>query len=625
MRKGVCSMRTTTMTSVLVACLCAVATPRAQGDNSVLPFTEEAVERGLIHWVDTPQLYGTYGFGSGFADLDNDGDPDAVLLGRTDLIVSVYENDGTGHFISRTFTCGIGSVPKQSAFSAADFDNDGDLDIFITQIGQTCRLYRNNGDWTFSVMTGPSLPTSNGVAKGSAWSDIDFDGDLDLHIAVYRNAGGAPMNIPSAMFRNDGGGVFTNISSTIPGFLDPAYSFTGTWTDIDLDGDQDLYVSNDRGSLPPFFQGNQLWRNDDGTFVEISSTSGAGVALFSMGLASGDFDGNGYPDFYTTNLPSPNQPLLGQNPLLLNHSDSIFTQGQVLWDVEVFASGWGCEMFDANNDGTLDLYVNNQFATNNLFINPGSPPAVDYGILAGVPGSRNYSWCSSVADIDGDGDLDLLVGDLGSNALLYVNHSESVNHALKVRPVGEATNRFAVGGWAHVWLDQSSSPIFRDVWSGGRSYLGHTTTDMHIGLGSRTALAQLEMHWPRGPAGNVVRTFRNLPAGGHWRLYPPSRLGDVDGDGAITAIDRATFDACFLEGFVEGCEMMDFDGDSDIDGADDFAFRHKASDFDGDGVVGPTDLGIMLGAWGVPNQLCDLDGSGAVGATDLGMLLGVWG
>jgi hypothetical protein len=194
----------------------------------IQPSTEEAIERGIIHFVDFPQQYNGFGFGSGFIDVDNDGDPDVVLLGRSDRIVSIYENDGTGHFISRTGTCGIPVLSKQSAFAAADYDGDGYLDLFIVEVGGTCKLFRNNHDWTFTDVTPSAGCTTAGHGKGAAWADIDGDGDLDLHIAVYRNAAGAAQNIPSAVYRNNGNGTFTNISASIPGFLDPAYSFTGT-------------------------------------------------------------------------------------------------------------------------------------------------------------------------------------------------------------------------------------------------------------------------------------------------------------------------------------------------------------------------------------------------------------
>jgi len=606
----------------LAACLIAAA-PVALADV-FHPFTEEGVARGLNYVVESPQQYGQYGFGSGFADLDNDGAPDIIVLGATNTVVGVFENDGTGQFTSRSLTCGIGSVPKQSSFAAGDYDGDGDLDVFITTTGATCKLFRNNGNWTFSDVTLAAGINVPGVAKGAAWADIDGDGDLDLHVAVYRNAFGAPSNLPSAVLRNNGNGTFTNISSSIPGFLDPAYSFTGTWVDIDLDGDVDLYVSNDRGHLGPFFQGNQLWRNDNGTFVEISAPSGAGVSLFSMGLACGDFDHNGYPDFYCSNIANVNQPLLGLNPLLLNQGNGTFTQGQVTWGVGAFTTGWGTEFFDADNDGTLDLYVNNQLVPNLFFLNAERPPATEMAEQAECLGSTGYSYASSAADVDLDGDLDLLVGDLGTTPLLYINHQGELSHWVKLRPVGVGKNRFAVGGFAHVWLDARGTPRFRDVFAGGRSYLGVDLLEMHVGLGARLTLPKVEMHWPKSPSGVVVRTLTNLPADKAWSIYPPARLGDADGDGIITSIDRDVFDACAVEGFVPGCEMMDFDGDSDIDTADVLSFAHRSSDFNADGIVGSADLGILLGTWGAASSLCDLDGSGIVGPADLAELLGNW-
>lgn len=102
-------------------------------------------------------------------------------------------------------------------------------------------------------------------------------------------------------------------------------------------------------------------------------------------------------------------------------------------------------------------------------------------------------------------------------------------------------------------------------------------------------------------------------------------LGDIDGDGIITAIDRQSFSECSLLGFAHGCEIFDFDGDCDLDADDLYLLDHKASDLNGDGVVGAADIAIMLGAWGTPNQACDLSSDGSVGADDLAILLGMWG
>ncbi len=596
----------------------------AGGGQLVAPFTEEALARGIVYETAFPQTIGLYGFGSGFADLDNDGDPDIVLLGSPNGSVGIFENDGTGHFIDRTASSGIPALPKPSAFAAGDLDGDGRVDLYITQIDVGCKLFRSDGPFHFVDVTAGSGASTSGPAKAASLADFDGDGDLDIYVAVYRNATFAGANIPSSLFRNNGNGTFTDVAAA-NGLTKPAYTFTGAWTDIDLDGDPDLYLSNDRGYLGPFFQGNQLFRNDNGQLVEISAASGANVALFSMGLGVCDFDHNGLPDFYCTNIANVNQPTQGLNPLLLNQGNNVFIRGEQTWGIGLFKTSWGAEFFDFDDDGNQDLYVNNQFRNNARLRNGDAPLAIDVSLLAGCPGAREgYSYCSSAADIDGDGDYDLLVGDLGSNAFLYINHEGDERHSVRVRLVGEGKNMSAIGATAEAFLDTNSPPRFRDVFAGGRSYLGHDMAEIHVGLGTRTSLARLEVRWPKVSLSVATRTLTNLPADQLWTAYPPARLGDFDGDGAIGSIDRASFQICLTLGFVPGFEMMDMDGNSTIDGVDEFLLNQRASDFNHDGLVGAADLAVMLGAWGTRNPQFDLDDSGSIGAGDLAILLGCW-
>lgn len=599
--------------------------PTALGGGPLSPFTEEAISRGIVYEVDFPQLVGIYGFGSGFSDLDGDGDADVLILGANDGVVGLFENDGHGHFTNRGPTCGISPLVKASSFVAGDLDGDGIVDLFISQIDAGNRIYRGLGGLQYVDVSAGSGTAVNGPCKAVSLADYDSDGDLDIFVPVYRNGSPGGIGKPSSLFRNDGGMHFTDVAAA-NGLTKPAYTFTGAWTDFDLDGDPDLYLSNDRGHIGPFFQGNQLFRNDNGQLVEISAASGAGVQLFSMGLAVGDFDGNGYPDFYCTNIATANQPTAGANPLLLNQGNGTFVRGDQLWGVSSFITSWGAEFFDFDNEGTIDLYVNNQFDLNSFFQNHPTPAATNISLAAGCPGAADgYSYASSAADIDADGDYDLLVGDLGSNAFLYVNHEGEKRNAVRIRVVGAPGNPSAIGATLRGQLDPGGPLLFRDIFAGGRSYLGHDLPEAHFGLGRRTALHAVTVRWPLGIEGGPTRIIHNLPAGDVWTVYPPSRLGDVDADGKLTSVDRQTLDTCSARGFIPGCEMMDFDGDSDVDGDDLFLFNHKASDFDGDGLVGPQDLAVMLGVWGTANVICDLSGDGSVGPEDLAALLGVWG
>ncbi len=612
----------------LTALLLASAASSTLVGQSLIPFTEEAIERGLVYTVNFPQMNGLYGFGCGFVDLDGDGDADILTLGGSPSLVGVFENLGNGTFVDRTATAGITGITKPSAFAAGDLNNDGRIDLYISQIDQPNRIFRGlapgpNGP-TFGSVTAPAVAV-NGACKAVSLADFDNDGDLDIFAPVYRNGSPGSVGKPHSLFRNDGAFQFVDVAAS-NGLTKPAYTFLGVWTDIDLDGDVDLYLSNDRGHLQPFFQGNQLFRNDNGQLVEISAGSGANVQLFSMGVGVGDFDRNGYPDFYCTNIANVNQPTLGQNPLLLNQGNNTFVRGDQLWGVGSFTTSWGAEMFDLDNDGALDLYVNNQFGSNSFFRGAQVPPATSITLIAGAPGGETgYSYASCSADVDGDGDEDLLVGDVGVNNMLYINHEGELRNSVRIAVVGKGGNRTSIGATLLARRDPNGPVQFHDIHSGGRSYLGNNLPIAHIGLDQRTTLHEVTVRWPLGIDGGPTRVIRNLPAQGQWKVYPPSLLGDVDGDGQLTAIDRVTLTTCMARGFQSGCEIMDFDGDSDIDGDDDFLFTKRASDFNLDGVVGPADLAVMLGVWGTPNQLCDLSGDGLVGSDDIAVLLGVWG
>lgn len=598
----------------------------AGSGGSVTPFTDEALSRGVEYEV-SPLLagYGLFGFGVGFADLDRDGDADIILMGAADGHVGLFENDGTGQFIDRSPRSGIAPLVRPSSYAAGDLNGDGIIDLFLTQIDNPNKVYRGLGNFAFQDVSAGSNTAINGPSKAASLADVDGDGDLDIYVAVYRNASPGGINKPSSLFRNNGNFTFTDVAAA-NGLTKPAYTFTGAWTDIDLDGDPDLYISNDRGHLAPFFQGNQLFRNDNGVLVEISAGSGANLQLFSMGLGVGDMDQNGYPDFYCTNIANAGSALQGMNPLLLNQGNNTFVRADQIWGVGSFKTSWGAQFFDFDNDGAHDLYVNNQFVANTLFRGAPGPPALDVSFIANVPGvPPNYSYGSASADVDGDGDPDLLNADQGVNANLYINHEGDERNNVRIRVIGTPGNPTSIGATLVGRLDAGGPQLFRDIHAGGRSYLGHDMPEAHFGVGTRTSLHQVTVRWPRGAAGGGTRIISNLPANGLWDVYPSSQLGDGNGDGAVTFADREAFNVCQLAGFAHGCEMMDFDGDSDIDDNDLFLFNKRASDFDGDGAVSAPDIAILLGFWGTPTETCDLSGDGLVGADDLALLLGSWG
>ena len=291
--------------------------------------------------------------------------------------------------------------------------------------------------------------------------------------------------------------------------------------------------------------------------------------------------------------------------------------------------GWGTFFFDWNNDSHLDLFVCNQFHPDSLFQNNGAPPAVNVAAEANVGGpvaDDQPSFAAAYADVDGDGDLDLLFNNPSTIARLLINHEGEKRSWVKLRVIGAGPNTMAIGANADVTAGGVTQ--FQELLAGGNSFLGQNEQVLHFGLGSQKIVSSAIVRWPaKGP----TRILTNMPQGHRWDIYPPSKLGDADRDGDLDHADRLAM--CGGQGAVaSGAEMLDFDGNFVVNGGDLLAFKvaylargHRWGDLDGDNVVGGADLAILLGAWASVNCLADLDADGTVGGSDLAILLGDWG
>jgi len=620
--------------SVGVTAIVAVAAT-ATGDITMLPFTEEAVARGVSYQLaGHPVGFGFYGFGVGFADFDGDGWPDLFAYGRSDRRLGLFRNLGAlgapGHFVDHTLTSGIPSLMQPSGAYPIDFDGNGVIDLLVVDtVFQPSKLYRQVGDFSFTDVTASSgIVTEGRLTKGCAIADYDGNGYPDIYMCNYVAPG---IDSRNQFWRNNGDGTFTDIAPAL-GLDDPGATLEAVWVDYDLDGDLDLYLSNDRGPYAGF-PGNRLFRNDgDGTFTEVTKLSGAaGLELFSMGVAVGDLTGNGHPDFYCTNTTGLAAPLFGAFPLMLNDGTGFYVEAQEQYGVAHpsggGAWGWGAMFLDFDNDGWLDLYVNLQFGPNRLYHGGPKPPMAEVGGVLGVAGQVDQSsYTAAFADIDGDGSLDLLVHHFGNNLHLHINHEGAARNAVRFRVVGVGTDTQAIGATAT--LTVGTGKIARTQWRqthvGGNSYLGVNEQILHFGIGDATVASAATVRWPNHTA---VREYSNVPPG-IWTAWAPERLGDVDGDGVVGPIDRAAFCAIPDGPVTPGVEIFDFDGDFVIGPADRAAFlerfKGQIADLNGDGVVDGADLGILLTAWGSTDCLADLDGNGIVNGADLGILLAAW-
>jgi hypothetical protein len=487
-----------------------------------------------------PEILGSGGL---FFDFDDDGWVDIFLVDGGSIADPatarrarhrLFKNRGNGTFEDVTGRSGIQHREYGMGACAGDYDNDGLIDLYVTNVGPNA-LYRNAGQGRFT-----EVPNAGG-ADTSLWStscaflDFDRDGDLDLLVTNYvdtsrdskefcGNAGPPPIRdychplsyspLTSVIYRNTAG-KFEDISrqSGIAGFRGNGLGVAVS--DVDDDGWPDVFVAND--AMPNFLFHN----NGNGTFAEIASLAGVAVtaggnAKAGMGTAFADFSGNGRPGLVVTNHETE------------MHSLFINVDGRLFSDVTVRSGigpatrpyvGFGVVFFDYDNDTRLDLAIVNghvlsnvarlraggNYAQRNLLLRNGGERFQDVTAQAGsgfVP--EMVSRGLAAADFDNDGDVDLLVTNNNAAPNLLLNEGGTGN-AIIVRAIGAKTNRSAIG--ARLTLTTGQHRQIRDVQSGS-SYLSQNDLRAHFGLAQASRAERLEVRWPNGS----MEVVENLPA-----------------------------------------------------------------------------------------------------------------
>jgi len=457
--------------------------------------------------------------GQAWGDYDNDGWVDLYVTdpaGPNHL----YRNQGDGTFAVSPLA---GQVDLPDAYSAGatfvDFDNDGWRDLFVANWGAD-NLFRNAAGQGFVDVTAAAGIRDTGNTKTASWGDYDNDGFLDLYLAnwsCYPECGRPMEGDSDRLYHNGGDGTFTDVSDLLGGSLNGA-GFVASFNDYDNDGDLDLYLVNDE-----FINGigNKLWRNDgpgcDGwCFTQVAEQAGAASKLFGMGLAVGDYDNDGDQDYFYSNV--------GPMELLQNHGDGTFREVAAAAGVQVpNGIGWGAAFLDYDNDGWRDLYVaiadttdHKDIAANRLFHNNAdgtftavacSNEAADVRMSLGV----------AYADYDRDGWVDLVVGNMDEGYRLYRNQTgQSVSrHWLALALTGGGrVNRDAVGARVTVTTPDGVTQT-QDVINGSNLGAGNELT-LYFGLG-RAAAADVTVRWPDG----TRQTFAGVAGDQRYHLdYP---------------------------------------------------------------------------------------------------------
>ena len=496
-----------------------------------LPVFEDVTERAGI---DFAHSYGDHnlsnivegtGPGCAFLDYDGDGYLDIYLVSgcwlrevndnlgrdlRGKLANALYRNNGDGTFSDVTARAGVGDQGYGMGASAADFDDDGDWDLYVLNYGPNV-FYRNNGDGTFTDVSSACGLDDPSWSLSAPWLDYDGDGDLDVYVANYLAydagkfrdfypAAGYPGPLSYAaqadrLCQNNGDGTFTDVTKQAGLYFADGRAMSAVATDLNDDGRPDLYVTND--ATP-----NRYYVNTGkGTFEEQSLQWGlafgeGGQGASSMGPVIGDVDRNGLLDVYI--------PDMAYGCLLVN-------KGRFFEDVTAPSNlavvcgqytGWGGGLFDYDNDGYLDVFVANGNAHHEyseedvLMRNDGKGRFTDVADRSGPYfRDKHVSRGAAFADYDNDGDVDVLVANLNGPAKLLRNDGGNRNNWLTVIPRIAPNRTIAIGSRVTVTLGEMS--MVQEI-APVTGYLSQGDPRAHFGLGKAERADRVEIRWPNG-------------------------------------------------------------------------------------------------------------------------------
>ncbi|MCY3738789.1 MAG: CRTAC1 family protein [Gemmatimonadaceae bacterium] len=523
--------------------------PSADGQVTFLDVTDQAGVgfhythggTGRKHFIET------MGPGCAFLDYDGDGRLDIYAVNGHALDGSepieaneLYRNLGDGTFREVGREAGADDRGYGVGVTAADYDNDGDLDLFLTNYGPNV-LLRGRGDGTFADHTAQAGVGDSLWGTGCAFLDYDNDGLLDLYVANYveysldaegrdltpyflsapgqelsadLRAYPSPENFPGSpdvLYRNAGDGTYADVTAAA-GVLDPAGKGMGiVCADYDGDGDSDVFVANDQTA-------NFLYRNDgDGTFTDVALLSGVGYSgdgrpEASMGADFGDYDNDGLLDLVVPNFHR--EP----TSLYRNEGDGLFSWESMrsgLGRPSLAWVGWGTAFLDYDNDGFLDVFVANGHTLDNAdLFDASSSYAQPDQLFRNIAGrfedvsaasgealaAAKVSRGAAFGDYDDDGDTDIFVVHSTGRADLLRNEGGNAGHWLQVRTVGERANRDGVG--ARIEVVSGDLRQVREIRTGSGLY-SQNDLRASFGLGERERVELLEVRWPGGGVDRV--------------------------------------------------------------------------------------------------------------------------
>ena len=498
-------------------------------------FNDQAVERG-IHFVYQSGHQDRYlfpeimGGGAALADFDNDGDLDAYLVQGGGVLSTerpgnqLFVNDGGGRFKEHPQAGGANDTSFGMGAATGDYDNDGDIDLYVSNVGIN-KLYRNDGDLQFTDVTTAAGIGDPGFGASASFQDLDNDGDLDLFVTNYVNWSEATeqecFSKPSGysmadycwptayespardrLFRNNNDGTFTDVSDEAGLALAFGNGLGVVSLDANNDGLADVYVANDMTR-------NQLWLNQGGLrFVDEAMLLGCavdshGTPKSGMGVAAADYDDDGDSDIIVMNLAS-------QTDSFFRNTGTFFEDATVIVGLATATrryTRFGVALVDFDNDGYLDLYeangavalsretaIEQDYTEPNLLLRGTTEYRFELATAGDtkspiVETSRGLAY----GDVDNDGGVDVLIVNRDGKANLLMNQVDRGNW-IRFRVLNRSGSD-ALG--AMLSVNVGGRRITRRVGTDG-SYLTANDPRVHVGTGSYTSIGELTVNWPNG-------------------------------------------------------------------------------------------------------------------------------
>jgi hypothetical protein len=526
-------------TKLMVLCVLCQAPVVALGQSAATLFEDVSAAAGVAaeHRAVVDVMKMGVGTGAAWLDYDRDRDLDLYVT-QGEGANMLFRNDG-GRFVDVAEAEGAADRDHAgAAVAAADYDNDGWPDLFLANSDGDV-LLRNTGTGFVDVSRDAGIPVveySRGVS--ASWGDFDGDGWLDLYVTNHMDRRGLAYISQDRLYHSNGDGTFSDLSGVLGTDHLAGYGFVGAWTDFDNDGDADLLLINDC----PFgeegrYRPNRLFRNDGGhsaatwSFTEISDDVGAGHCRHGMGLAAGDYNRDGWTDYFYTNIGKRTTLLTNDRGHFLDRAEEAgvfvgFNPGEPGAPFQGTFT-WGASFLDYDLDGWIDLYVaagtlllttssSGDPQPNALFRNRGDGTFVDETSISGLdfPGRGRTT---AVADYDGDGDPDVALVDVGESIRLLRNEVEAGDY-LSVGLVGSRSNRDGIGARVSI---RAADGSWQHAERRSGTSLGATDSPyLLFGLGDHATVDTMCIRWPSG----VIQELVGISAGQHIEIVEPTDI-----------------------------------------------------------------------------------------------------